>query len=193
MSLLRNSTLVASLALAAACATESPREVAQDSAAAELPSTPAPSTDIGTGTVSEHGLSSIRAGATLAEANGTLNGALSLPGGADPTGCSYAIWRDGPPGMRVMVENGRIVRLDVDSAGIKTAEGAQVGDAEAAVKQLYGSRVIMTPHKYEDGSYLTVRDAKDSTFAFVFETNAGKVTRYRAGQRPQVEYVEGCS
>ncbi len=192
MSLLRNSTLLASLALAAACATESPRDVAQDSAAADLPATPAPSVDAAAA-MSERGLPSLRAGATLADANGALNGALSLPSGADPTGCSYAVWRDGPPGVRVMVENGHIVRLDVDSAGIKTAEGAQVGDAESAVKQLYGTRAAVTPHKYEDGNYLSVRDAKDTTFAFVFETNAGKVTRYRAGQRPQVEYVEGCS
>jgi len=53
--------------------------------------------------------------------------------------------------------------------------------------------VTVTPHKYEDGHYLTVNAADDSSFAIVFETSKGRVTRYRAGRRPAVELVEGCS
>ena len=87
---------------------------------------------------------------------------------------------------------GRVARVDVDSAGTATDAGARVGDAEADVQRAYGGRAVVTPHKYETGHYLTVTDAADSAFALVFETRGGTVTRYRAGRRPQVEYVEGC-
>jgi hypothetical protein len=52
----------------------------------------------------------------------------------------------------------------------------------------------MSPHKYTDGLYYTVRhpDFSDTTHVMIFETDGRVVTRFRAGQRPQVEYVEGC-
>lgn len=92
-----------------------------------------------------------------------------------------------------MVESGRIARVDVDSAGVRTATGAGVGDSEETIQRSYPGLVTVTPQKYEDGHYLTVTpNPADSTLAIVFETRGGKVTRYRAGSRPQVEYVEGC-
>ena len=92
-----------------------------------------------------------------------------------------------------MVDEGRIARVEIDSAGIATAAGARVGDTEERIRSLYPGRVTVTPHKYEDGHYLTVNAADDSSFAIVFETSKGRVTRYRAGRRPAVELVEGCS
>lgn len=45
------------------------------------------------------------------------------------------------------------------------------------------------------GHYLTVTPAAkaDSAYRIIFETDGKKVVHYRAGIRPQVEYVEGCS
>jgi hypothetical protein len=95
--------------------------------------------------------------------------------------------------VRVMVEGGRIARVDVDSAGVRTAAGVGIGDSEDQIQRLYPRRVSTTPQKYTSGHYLTViPSASDSTHAIVFETSDGKVTRFRAGRRPQVEYVEGC-
>lgn len=109
-------------------------------------------------------------------------------------GCSY-LRPAASPGVKVMVNEGRVARVDVDSAGIRTAEGAGVGDAEARVRQLYAGRVAETPHKYTDGRYLTVTPAAaaDSAFRVIFETDGAKVVRYRAGRLPEVEWVEGCS
>ncbi|HEX8391202.1 MAG TPA: hypothetical protein VF665_02500, partial [Longimicrobium sp.] len=100
-----------------------------------------------------------------------------------------------PAGLRAMTEAGRVVRLDVDSSTLATAEGARVGDPETRIRQLYAGRVTEGPHKYvPGGKYLTVRPADaDTTHLLVFETDGGRVTRFRAGLRPQVEYVEGCS
>lgn len=143
--------------------------------------------------VTEHGLGPLRAGMTVAEARNALGGALAMPVESDTTGCDYATWRGGPRGVHVMVDGGRIARVEIDSAGIATAAGARVGDSEERIRSLYPGRVRVSPHKYEDGHYLTVNATGDSTFAIVFETSNGRVTRYRAGRRPAVEYVEGCS
>jgi hypothetical protein len=182
------------LAFAAACTRGGERSAPADTAAAAPAATAAnaASQSPSDSTVTARGLGALRAGMTVAEASAALRGALALPAGADSAGCTYAVWRGGPAGVRVMIEGGRVVRVDVDSAGIRTAAGAEVGDGEERVQRLYGGRAVVSPHKYEEGHYLTVTDPTDSAFALVLETRDGKVTRYRAGRRPQVEYVEGC-
>jgi hypothetical protein len=130
---------------------------------------------------------------TFAEADAALAGALLVPVGVDTTGCDYLVWDKGPSGVHVMFDEHRIARVDVDTAGIATAAGARVGDDEARIKRLYSGQVTVTPHKYEDGHYLTVTPAADKRFRIIFETSGGRVTRYRAGMMPSVEYVEGCS
>jgi hypothetical protein len=143
--------------------------------------------------VTEHGLGPLHAGMTIAEATTALGGALVVPAEYDTTLCDYAMWRGAPTGVRVMIDRGRIARIEVDSVNVATAAGARVGDSEERIQRLYPGRVTVTPHKYEDGRYLTVNAVGDSTLALVFETSKGRVTRYRAGRRPAVEYVEGCS
>ena len=143
--------------------------------------------------VTERGLGRLRAGMTLVEAATALGGALIVPVEYDTAGCDYATWRGGPPGVHVMIDGGRIARVEVDSGSVATAAGARVGDTEERIQSLYPGRVTVTPHKYEDGHYLTVNTVGDSSLAIVFETSKGRVTRYRAGRRPAVEYVEGCS
>ena len=191
------------LLVAIACTSAGDRASATDSAAARpsattdssappASTTPAttPATD---SSVTEYGLGPLRVGMTFAEAKQALGGALVMPVEADGMECDYATWRGGPRGVHVMVDEGRIARVEIDSVGIATAAGARVGDTEERIRSLYPGRVTVTPHKYEDGHYLTVNAAGDSTFAIVFETSKGKVTRYRAGRRPAVVLVEGCS
>lgn len=139
------------------------------------------------------GVGPLVVGATVAEAAAALGGALELAPGADTAPCGYARWRGGPAGVGVMVERGRVVRVDVDSVGLRTAEGVGVGDAEGEVERRYAGRLTSTPHKYVAGRYLTVTEPSDTGSTIVFETAGGRVTRFRAGRRPAVEYVEGCS
>ena len=143
------------------------------------------------------GAGPLRVGMTMDEARAALGGDLTtgLAGPPDPTACDYPKSAAFPAGLRVMMEGGRLVRVDIDTAALATAEGARVDDPEARIRQLYAGRVTEQPHKYvQTGKYLIVRPADaDTTRALIFETDAGKVTRMRAGQRPQVEYVEGCS
>lgn len=180
------------IALAVGCTREAEHGAAGDTSATPRRPEP-PTTSPATLNVTERGIGPLQAGMSVQEATAAVGGALTLPAGADAAGCSYAQWRSGPPGVRIMVEAGRVARVDVDSLGTTTVAGAQVGDTEASILALYNGRTTVHPHKYEQGGhYVTVVDRADTTFALVFETIGGRVLRYRAGQRPQVEYVEGC-
>ena len=172
---------------------QTPRESSPPSASP--PSTSMPPSKPPALTVSEHGIGALRVGTTFDQASDALGGALRVPVGVDTTGCDYLVWSGGPSGVHVMFDQHRIARIDVDTASITTTAGARIGDVEARIEQLYPGRVKVTPHKYEDGHYLTVTPsaAADKQFRIVFETARGRVTRYRAGLMPSVEYVEGCS
>ena len=146
-------------------------------------------------TVDAGGAGPVRVGMPAAELRTALGGTLT---NADSAGeCGYATSSRAPAGMRFMRSGARIVRIDVDSGSISTAVGIRVGDSEADVHARYGERVVESPHKYTNGRYLTVSPPADAAGAdtatrIVFETDGAKVTRYRAGLRPYVEWVEGC-
>ena len=109
--------------------------------------------------------------------------------------CQYVRSEDWPSGVSVMVARGGVVRIDVDSAGIRTAEGIGVGDPDSRIREVYGARAAETPHKYvTGGKYYSVvgPSATDSSHRIVFETENGRVARFRAGRLPEVEWVERC-
>ena len=141
--------------------------------------------------VSETGWGPIRAGMTVAEARTALGGELAEPANRD---CDHVSPASSPAGVQLMIVGGRVARVDVSDWTIATAADARVGHSEARVNQLYARRVRTTRHKYTDGHYLTVSGAgADSVYRLVFETDGKRVTRYRGGRIPEVEWVEGCS
>ncbi len=108
--------------------------------------------------------------------------------------CAYVRPDSLPAGVSLMLVRGEIARVDVDSAGVPTAEGASVGDPASRLEELYTGRTTTTPHKYVSGAqYVSVRGAAPSdSNRIVFEVENGRVTRYRAGRVPEVEWVERC-
>ena len=162
-------------------------------AAAESAAAPAPPG--GAWTVTLHGAGPARYGMTLAElGQATGDSLVGAPAGPE---CGYLALDEAPAGMIWMIEGGRLVRVDVDSAGLPTDRGAAVGMTEVEVHQLYGGNELeVQPHKYVDGGrylvYLSPEQA-DSGLRIVFETDGQLVTRFRAGILPAVAYVEGCS
>jgi hypothetical protein len=99
-----------------------------------------------------------------------------------------------PFGVNVMVVKGKIARIDVDTGTVTTEDGVKIGDTEDKVKSVYGDEVQVQPHKYiEGGHYMTVKgDSASAGKAIVFETDGKRVTMFRAGRIPEVEWVEGC-
>lgn len=143
-------------------------------------------------TVTEYGIGPVRAGMTLAQAAQAMDGGIAAPRGGS-TGCGYAVLTKAPPGLAMMVENGKIARVEVRSGRTPTSTGARVGDSEARIKSLYAGRVTSTPHKYlTGGHYLTITPADGSANRIVFETDGKVVTEFRSGAQPAVEYVERC-
>jgi hypothetical protein len=128
---------------------------------------------------------------SLDDAGAALGAQLPEPGNRE---CDHVR----PPqmsGVLLMAVGGQIARVEVTDSTIATEAGARVGDTEARINQLYPGRVQTGPHKYTDGHYLVVRRnaGADTVHRIVFETDGQRVTRYRSGRMPEVEWVEGCS
>jgi hypothetical protein len=138
------------------------------------------------------GWGAVRVGMTPAQAAARLGSRLVVPKGADPTACHYRTTAPAP-GLLFMVENGRIVRVETKDARYATLSGVRVGDSQDSALATYAGRARVMPHKYSDtGKYIVVATS-DGKRAVVVETDQGRVTQIRGGQRPAVEYVEGCS
>jgi hypothetical protein len=144
--------------------------------------------------VTARGIGPVLAGVSLAALDTTLGESVRATYGAGSS-CAYVHPTALPKGVLVMVERDTVVRVDVRARGVLTEEGAGVGDSEASVLKRYEGRVRVTPHKYTGptGHYLTVTALPDTAHLVVFETDGRSVVTYRAGRRPAVELVEGCS
>ena len=144
--------------------------------------------------LSEEGLGQLQVGMTLAEA---VNMGLVNERPDMKPACDFvfpAVGAGIPFGVNVMVVKGKIARIDVDTGTVTTEDGVKIGDTEDRVKSVYGDELQIQPHKYiEGGHYMTVKgDSASAGKAIVFETDGKRVTMFRAGRIPEVEWVEGC-
>lgn len=141
--------------------------------------------------VSALGIGPVVAGMSFADAAPLLGLSRSAATGGT---CAYVRPVSGPAGVSLMVRGGEIARVQVDSGDVRTTADAGIGDGEARIDSLYRGQLQVGPHKYTGGHYMVVKPtgARDSRFRIVFETDGQRVTRYRAGRLPEVEWVEGC-
>ena len=144
--------------------------------------------------VTPQGVGPVLAGTSIAALSTALGERLRAEY-ATGASCGYLRASAIPRGVFVMVDRDTIVRVDVRTGDVRTAEGAGIGDAEADVLGRYEGRVRVTPGKYTGptGHDLTVTAPPDTLHRLVFETVERKVVRYRAGRRAAVELVEGCA
>lgn len=123
---------------------------------------------------------------------------LGSPKPDEPGGCYYLIPQPiGTTGFTIafMMEGDRFVRTDVRNDRYTAPGGGKVGMTAADIERLYAGRVTEGPHKYvEGGKTLRIPAPDGGKGVLLFETDAaGKVTQFRTGVAPQVDYVEGCS
>jgi hypothetical protein len=147
--------------------------------------------------VGTNGIGPVLVGMTVAQAEKAAGRKFDTDKeGPDGLVCLYSK-PQGLPGVGFMVINGKIARVDVwNNRQITTFRGAKIGDSEARIKQLYGSQIQVQQHEYRrNGHYLVFvpKDKADKNFRVVFETDGQKVTQFRSGRIPEVEYVEGCA
>ena len=98
-------------------------------------------------------------------------------------------------GVSFMVINNRIVRVDIQSNQFSTLSGARIGNSKSQIFQLYPNNVRRTGGTLGGGDAITYfpDDSIYQNYRLIFETDSsGIVDRMRSGQKPEVEYIEGC-
>jgi hypothetical protein len=148
-------------------------------------------------TVSEAGYGRIKLGMRQSVAQEALGAPPRSGPEAVTEPCAYMEIPDSPlsRAVGVMLVDGVVGRVDVSEPSVATEWGDRVGDTEAAVLARHAGRVQVTAHPYDgpEGHYLTVRLPGDTLRLLILETDGKRVTSYRVGRRPAVEWVEGCS
>ncbi|HAG81913.1 MAG TPA: hypothetical protein DCL61_12290 [Cyanobacteria bacterium UBA12227] len=146
--------------------------------------------------VAINGIGPIRVGMTVKEAENSADIKLIREEIGAHENCSYVKPQTGPSGVEFMVIDDRIARVNIyENPRITTVGGAKIGDTEERIKSLYPGQIEVSPHEYVPGGhYLTFvpKDSQDQQYRVVFETDGKRVTDFRAGRIPEVEYVEGC-
>lgn len=183
---MRRRVILLALALAGC---EQPAPQASTPARAAAPSAEAP------WIVTPDGYGPIRIGVPRAVAAAALGMPLPLDT-ADMVSesCGHVDLPHGPRGVALMIVADTVVRVEVYEAGVRTAAGDQVGDAEATVLARYAGRVRVEPHPYDgpEGHYLVVPTPQDTTRQLILETDGQRVRQFRAGRLPEVAWIEGC-
>lgn len=146
------------------------------------------------GQASFAGFGSMRFGMDEAAFRQAWGGELKTQPPAPGSTCTYfyPVWATSPPELAFMFEEGRFVRYDVAGAKEIAPGGGTVGMRRDELLRLYGHQGEEQPDKYESGAS-TLRVRGDGGAAAVFQLGAeGKVSKWRVGVSPQVDYVEGC-
>jgi hypothetical protein len=144
-------------------------------------------------TLSFQGFGPVRVGMTVREAEKALKMKLQEEETAqsEPDGCHYASNDDALPGIGLMVEGRRIVRIDVFSGPYRTRSGVHVGMTEQDVKSRH-PRIESEKHFYDPSGHYLSLSSDDQRYRMRFETDGNVVTTFRSGERGAVAYVEGC-
>lgn len=168
----------------------------RDSGASDSPR--ATGTDTTATTARFDGVGALRVGTSIRETVAALGGTVDttqdpMPGSA----CNYVRFSALPLGTLVMVWGDTVMRVDVDSATVRTQWGTGVGSTVAEIRQRHPSHEVrQEPHPYSAPywHYMVVDPRGDTTHRIIFETDSQQVARsYRVGFRRAVDLIEGCS
>lgn len=184
---------------------ETPADAVGEASPAPPPSiaeTPAPSVpaatpdgDLGMATFAGYG--DVRFGTLAADMGKAWGGELKELGKDYNASCYFMtpVWVKTPAEFNFMIGEGKFVRYGSDSAKIVAPGGGKVGVGVQELQALYHGALQSDPHKYvEGGQTLSLSASGVAPAKLVFEVDAaGKVTAWRVGLAPQVDYVEGCS
>lgn len=147
-------------------------------------------TAVSTATVGAAGFGALHFGMNRSAAEHAAGSVFNAP--VQSSGCQQ-MRRAGQPDIAYLFEDGKLQRIDVRTPGVLADGGGHVGLSIDEIRTLYAGKLTEQPHKYvQGGHYLKVAGANGS--GVIFETDAdGKVTSFRAGIAPTLDYVEGCS
>ena len=170
--------------------------------AASLPSpastqTPMPAADGADAQASFAGYGDVKFGIAAADMEKAWGGELKTLGKDANPSCYFMTpkWTKTPAEFAFMIGDGKFARYGTDSAKYVAPGGGKVGMTVQELQALYHDALQSTPHKYVEGGHdLSMPASGVAPTKLVFESDAaGKVTEWRVGLAPQVDYVEGCS
>ena len=151
------------------------------------------------GTITFRGFGPANFGATQEKVRMAWGGDLGDARPDAPGGCYYLIPQPmGSDGYRTafMIEGDKFARMDIRRNDVAAPGGGKVGMTRAQIASMYAG-IEEQPHKYSDGLYLRIKDPTGGSGVLLFETDGkgddARVTEWRIGVPPQVDYVEGCS
>ena len=145
----------------------------------------------GNNAVTFNSFGKVKTGMTVSQASKALGTEL-VRGKGYEDGCYYVDPKQGFKGVRFMVTNKTIARIEIESKAYATDKGAKIGDTEARIKSLYKG-VQVFPQKYDEKKHDMEVHSDDEQYLIIFETDGKRVTGFRAGKAEEVGYVEGCS
>jgi hypothetical protein len=142
--------------------------------------------------VSTSGIGPVQFGMTLADAGRAIHDS-AFAASQNRAPCAYVRPKALPSGASLMVSNGIVVRVDVDSEGVLTDTGLGIGDSEVAVLVRNSGRARIESNKYNARVHnLIVSNPTDPGRLMIFETDGRSIKQFRAGLRSAVELVERC-
>jgi hypothetical protein len=98
------------------------------------------------------------------------------------------------PAFRLMIISGRVARIEIVGAStLRTFSGVHLGSTEDELARLFGGRLDVQPHKYDERGHTLTFRSSDGAQGLRFETSSGKVTAMQSGPWEHLHYVEGCS
>jgi hypothetical protein len=91
-----------------------------------------------------------------------------------------------------MVEDDIILRVDVRSGSVSTADGVHIGTTDRQLRTLYGDRLELGHSLGVDDLLILSSPDVEHRFLIIFDTSDGKVSSYRAGRRSAAQ-IEECA
>lgn len=145
------------------------------------------------------GYGDLRFGIAAEDMPKAWGGELVARGKGDNAGCYFMTpkWVKTPAEFAFMVGDGKFARYGTGATKLAAPGGGKVGMTRAEIGKLYADRIEEQPRKYTEGQSLRIKDAGGGSGVLVFETDGkgdtARVTEWRVGVPPQVDFVEGCS
>mgnify|MGYP001302918628 CR=1 FL=1 len=153
-----------------------------------------------------NGYGPVKIGMTPQQASELLGVPLLRYNDVEHEGCYYLYPNGDFDSTGYMVQDEKIVRIDVDDKTIKTLSGLSVGSKEEEIQTKFKSKVRIRENPYGRGShYVYVNVYGDNLL--LFETRAQKITEtadgqfvfedyrisdFRIGEPSAVSLTEGC-
>jgi hypothetical protein len=106
--------------------------------------------------------------------------------------CDHLYAEKGYEGISLMVQNGKVTRIEVSNPAVLTLSGIRVGDTTTRLKQVFVNRLRIEQHKYDDTGFYYYVWEQSERYGVKFEIAGDKVTEIYAGDR-SIQLVEGCS